>query len=127
MRLFFKISTLSCLFLTFFSFSNESSQNAALTLKIDSLSALDLPQLEGALKELADSINKSEFFEKISYESWLGDGASVARVLSLVIYLDSHPSKITDETLKMLSNLKGQKEEIKKRISLLNERIVADF
>lgn|GEM_PF-3297675 len=127
MRLFFKISTLSCLFLTFFSFSNESSQNAALTLKIDSLSALDLPQLEGALKELADSINKSEFFEKISYESWLGDGASVARVLSLVIYLDSHPSKITDEMLKILSNLKGQKEEIKKRISLLNERIVADF
>jgi len=126
-RLFFKISTLSCLFLTFFSFSNESSQNAALTLKIDSLSALDLPQLEGALKELADSINKSEFFEKISYESWLGDGASVARVLSLVIYLDSHPSKITDEMLKILSNLKGQKEEIKKRISLLNERIVADF
>ncbi len=127
MRLFFKIFTLSCLFLTFFSFSNESSQNTALTQKIDSLSALDLPQLEGALKELADSINKSEFFEKISYESWLGDGASVARVLSLVIYLDSHPSKITDETLKMLSNLKGQKEEIKKRISLLNERIVADF
>lgn len=127
MRLFFKIFILSCLFLTFFSFSNESSQNAALTQKIDSLSALDLPQLEGALKELADSINKSEFFEKISYESWLGDGASVARVLSLVIYLDSHPSKITDETLKMLSNLKGQKEEIKKRISLLNERIVADF
>jgi hypothetical protein len=126
-RLFFKIFILSCLFLTFFSFSNESSQNAALTQKIDSLSALDLPQLEGALKELADSINKSEFFEKISYESWLGDGASVARVLSLVIYLDSHPSKITDETLKMLSNLKGQKEEIKKRISLLNERIVADF
>jgi hypothetical protein len=126
-RLFFKIFTLSCLFLTFFSFSNESSQNTALTQKIDSLSALDLPQLEGALKELADSINKSEFFEKISYESWLGDGASVARVLSLVIYLDSHPSKITDETLKMLSNLKGQKEEIKKRISLLNERIVADF
>lgn len=127
MRLFFKIFTLSSLFLTFFSFSNESSQNAALTQKIDSLSALDLPQLEGALKELADSINKSELFEKISYESWLGDGASVARVLSLVIYLDSHPSKITDETLKMLSNLKGQKEEIKKRISLLNERIVADF
>lgn len=111
MRLFFKIFTLSSLFLTFFSFSNESSQNAALTQKIDSLSALDLPHLEGALKELADSINKSEFFEKISYESWLGDGASVARVLSLVIYLDSHPSKITDETLKMLSNLKGQKEE----------------
>lgn len=127
MRLFFKIFTFSSLFLSFFSFSNENIQNVALTQKIDSLSALDLPELEGALKELADSINKTEFFEKISYDSWLGDGASVARVLSLVIYLDSHPSKITDETLKMLSNLKGQKEEVKKRISLLNERIIADF
>lgn len=127
MRLFLKIFTVFCLFFSFFSFADETSQKDSLAQKIDSLSALDVPQLEGALKELADSINKTDFFEQISYESWIGDGASVARVLSLVIYLDSHPSKITDETIKMLSNLKGQKEEIQKRIALLNERIIAGF